>query len=332
MADIADNADSTFPSTARVARGAPPKRRASAAAAIPSDTENTRTQAAEPPGEPARDETTFDLFGDDPAYTATPLVRAPDARRAREALGAVPVQQPAVEPAEAEPVEPLVATAGPDAEVATEVRPAPVGAAAAPRRSTRTKAAALAAALEEPTLQAPESTAANGIKPDDSASAPPASAAEIADTGPQIAPALPPEPEGARTHALAQALDALHGRVADQSRAAAELSRRMKWTLAAAAGALLVTVAAGVAQTVALMRLASETSAQQQHLAQMMQDQQTALAGALVRLAAQPAAAPAPPPAPASQAAAVRAAPAHPARHAAPHARHARPASQARGH
>ncbi|WP_052420941.1 hypothetical protein [Paraburkholderia ferrariae] len=332
MADIADNADPTFPSTARVARGAPPKRRASAAAAIPTDTENTRAQAAEPPGaqpaEPTRDESTFDLFGDDPAYTATPLVRAPDARRAREALSAVPAQQPVVAPAEAEPAQPLVATAAPDAEVATEVRPAPT--AVAPRRSTRTKAATLAAALGEPALQAPESTAANDIKPDDGPGAPPAAAAEIADTGPQIAPALPPEPESARTHALAQAVDALHGRIADQGRAAAELSRRMKWTLAAAAGALLVTVATGIVQTVALVRLASETRAQQQHLAQMMQDQQAALAGALARLAAQPVAAP--PPAPALQAAAVRAAPAHPARHAAAHAHHARPASQARGH
>ncbi|WP_322012451.1 hypothetical protein [Paraburkholderia sp. J12] len=316
MADIADNADPTSPNAARAARGVPPKRRVSPASALPADTGNTPARVASPvaqPAEPPRDESTFDLFGDDPTHRPAPSMRTPDVHSGQEELSGV--QQPVVERAEA----------APGAEVESAVQPALAPVAAAPRRSTRTRAAAVAAALEEPALREPESAATDDVKPDDGASAPP----EIADTGSRIAPAVPPAPEDTRTKALAQAVDALHGRIADQGRAAAELSRRMKWTLAAAAGALVVTVAAGVAQTVALVRLASETSAQQQHLAQMMQDQQAALAGALARLAAPPVAASAP--APAAPVPAVREAPPHRTQHAVPRAHHARPASQTRG-
>ncbi|MFL9963556.1 hypothetical protein PQR02_21280 [Paraburkholderia sediminicola] len=87
-----------------------------------------------------------------------------------------------------------------------------------------------------------------------------------------------PELDRARATAFADTVDALYGVIADQRRAATDHSRRMKWMLSIVVGALLVTVAIGIAQTLLLMRLTRETTAQQHRIEQMMQNQQAAMA------------------------------------------------------
>ena len=90
--------------------------------------------------------------------------------------------------------------------------------------------------------------------------------------------AAAPELDLARATAFADTVDALYGVIADQRRAATDHSRRMKWMLSIVVGALLVTVAIGITQTLLLMRLTRETTAQQHRLEQMMQNQQAAMA------------------------------------------------------
>lgn len=133
----------------------------------------------------------------------------------------------------------------------------------------------------------------------------------------------PPELNPARAAAFAETIDALNSVIADQRRAAG----RMKWMLGAVVGALLVTVVAGVAQTMTLSRLATDVGDQQQRIAQMMQEQQAAIADALAGL---------PSPAEAPVAQAVSQSPTHPAattpahhtRHTAAHSHHAHTAAQ----
>ena len=116
-----------------------------------------------------------------------------------------------------------------------------------------------------------------------------------------------PELDRARATAFADTIDALYGVIADQRRAATDHSRSMKWMLSIVVGALLVTVAIGITQTVLLMRLTRETTAQQRRIEQMMQNQQTAMASlvdmrlAMANAAALNAASPTPPTAPATQ-------------------------------
>jgi hypothetical protein len=90
-----------------------------------------------------------------------------------------------------------------------------------------------------------------------------------------------PELDRARATAFADTVDALYGVIADQRRAATDHSRRMKWMLSIVVGALLVTVAIGITQTLLLMRLTRETTAQQHRIEQMMQNQQAAMASLL---------------------------------------------------
>ncbi|MEZ0600671.1 hypothetical protein ACAX43_00690 [Paraburkholderia sp. IW21] len=90
-----------------------------------------------------------------------------------------------------------------------------------------------------------------------------------------------PELDRARATAFADTVDALYGVIADQRLAATDHSRRMKWMLSIVVGALLVTVAIGIAQTVLLMRLTRETTAQQHRVEQMMQNQQAAMVSLL---------------------------------------------------
>ncbi|MEX3785907.1 hypothetical protein [Paraburkholderia sp. BR14374] len=90
-----------------------------------------------------------------------------------------------------------------------------------------------------------------------------------------------PELDRARATAFADTVDALYGVIADQRRAATDHSRRVKWMLSIVVGALLVTVAIGIAQTLLLMRLTHETTAQQQRIEQMMQNQQAAMVSLL---------------------------------------------------
>lgn len=90
-----------------------------------------------------------------------------------------------------------------------------------------------------------------------------------------------PELDRARATAFADTVDALYGVIADQRLAATDHSRRMKWMLSIVVGALLVTVAIGITQTVLLMRLTRETTAQQHRIEQLMQNQQAAMASLL---------------------------------------------------
>lgn len=90
-----------------------------------------------------------------------------------------------------------------------------------------------------------------------------------------------PELDRARATAFADTVDALYGVIADQRRAATDHSRRMKWMLSIVVGALLATVAIGITQTVLLMRLTRETTAQQHRMEQMMQNQQAAMTSLL---------------------------------------------------
>jgi hypothetical protein len=90
-----------------------------------------------------------------------------------------------------------------------------------------------------------------------------------------------PELDRARATAFADTVDALYGVIADQRRAATDHSRRMKWMLSIVVGALLATVAIGITQTLLLMRLTRETTAQQHRIEQMMQNQQAAMASLL---------------------------------------------------
>lgn len=87
-----------------------------------------------------------------------------------------------------------------------------------------------------------------------------------------------PELDRARATAFADTVDALYGVIADQRRAAADHSRRMKWMLSIVVGALLATVAIGIAQTLLLVRLTRDTTAQQQRMEQMLMNQQATLA------------------------------------------------------
>ncbi|MFM0291317.1 hypothetical protein [Paraburkholderia megapolitana] len=91
-------------------------------------------------------------------------------------------------------------------------------------------------------------------------------------------PRATPELDRARATAFADTVDALYGVIADQRRSATDHSRRMKWMLSIVVGALLVTVAIGIAQTLLLMRLARNTMLQQQRMEQMMLNQQATLA------------------------------------------------------
>jgi hypothetical protein len=104
----------------------------------------------------------------------------------------------------------------------------------------------------------------------------PAAAAPTAPTAPTA-----PELDRARATAFADTVDALYGVIADQRRAATDHSRRMKWMLSIVVGALLMTVAIGITQTLLLMRLTRETTAQQHRVEEMMQNQQAAMASLL---------------------------------------------------
>jgi hypothetical protein len=87
-----------------------------------------------------------------------------------------------------------------------------------------------------------------------------------------------PELDHARAAAFADTVDALYGVIADQRRAAAEHSRRMKRMLSIVVGVLLVTVAIGVAQMLLLVRLTHDTTVQQQRIEQTLLGQQATLA------------------------------------------------------
>jgi hypothetical protein len=107
------------------------------------------------------------------------------------------------------------------------------------------------------------------------------SASTAASAADAAAACAAPELDRARATAFADTVDALYGVIADQRRAATDHSRRMKWMLSIVVGALLATVAIGITQTLLLMRLTRETTAQQHRIEQMMQNQQAAMASLL---------------------------------------------------
>ena len=86
------------------------------------------------------------------------------------------------------------------------------------------------------------------------------------------------ELDTARATAYADTIDALYAVIADQRGAAAVLSRRVKAIFVIVICVLIVTVVAGVAQAIALARLARENTAQQQRIEQLMLTQQATLA------------------------------------------------------
>jgi hypothetical protein len=86
------------------------------------------------------------------------------------------------------------------------------------------------------------------------------------------------ELDTARASAYADTIDALYAVIADQRGAAAVLSRRVKAIFVIVICVLIVTVVAGVAQAIALARLARENTAQQQRIEQLMLTQQATLA------------------------------------------------------
>jgi hypothetical protein len=143
--------------------------------------------------------------------------------------------------------------------------------------------------LPPPQLSATSSKATNtsresgaSVSPDSAGALPQpaASGARAAcfDAAAPSAPRSTPELDHARATAFADTVDALYGVISDQRRAASDHSRRMKWMLSVVVGALLVTVAIGVAQTLLLVRLTRNITVQQQRIEQLMLNQQATLA------------------------------------------------------
>ncbi|KLU25407.1 hypothetical protein EOS_14665 [Caballeronia mineralivorans PML1(12)] len=131
-----------------------------------------------------------------------------------------------------------------------------------------------ARATANPHRHPPQSLAAALIDDDrrtrsSTASSPPAASTPARDAS---------ELDTARATAYADTIDALYAVIADQRSAAAALSRRVKTVLMIVICVLLVTVATGVAQTIALIRLTGENTAQQQRIEQLMLNQQATLA------------------------------------------------------
>ncbi|MFK4445006.1 hypothetical protein ABH944_005271 [Caballeronia udeis] len=191
--------------------------------------------------------------------------RARGAARNVSMTGPSPVAfAPEVETA-AEKGEPGAASTTSDAPV-TSVTPAPKPA-TPPSATLRETARAAANPHREP----PQSLAAALIG-DDRRTRPSAS------NTPQAASREASELDTARATTYADTIDALYAVIADQRGAAAVLSRRVKTVLMIVICVLLVTVAAGVAQTIALTRLARENTVQQQRIEQLMLTQQATLA------------------------------------------------------
>jgi hypothetical protein len=87
-----------------------------------------------------------------------------------------------------------------------------------------------------------------------------------------------PELDRARATAFADTIDALYAVIAEQRQGAARLLRRMNTLLAFIGCVLAVTMAAGIAQTVALRRMNRENTLQQQRIEELLLDQHATLA------------------------------------------------------
>jgi hypothetical protein len=131
-----------------------------------------------------------------------------------------------------------------------------------------------ARAAATPHREQPQSLAAALIDDDRRAR----TSAASASSGPQAPSREASELDTARATAYADTIDALYAVIADQRGAAAALSRRVKTVLMIVICVLFVTVATGVAQSIALLRLTRENTAQQQRIEQLLLDQQATLA------------------------------------------------------
>jgi hypothetical protein len=199
-----------------------------------------------------------------------------DAATLAKTRNASPAKAPAAiaqtDPQDASPVS---AKSAPEAKPADEV--------------TDETAANLATPIPIPAPTAPASTSANPRVSAASAAytratfTPAAAARESqrAETAAASQHAATPELDRARATAFADTVDAMYSVISDQRQAATDHSRRMKWMLSIVVGALLVTVAIGITQTVLLMRLTRETTAQQHRIELLMQNQQAAMVNLL---------------------------------------------------
>ncbi|ACD21194.1 hypothetical protein [Paraburkholderia phytofirmans] len=215
-------------------------------------------QAAEPDSTGGGAAVSNAVGGKAPQRFAATFVKAASASASQDPAGvATNVTGATDEPAAAQPD---AATEGPKLGAVPNQHGAPTEAAIAARDS----------AASETSMNSSASAQANA------ASATPWREARRAE-----AAAAAPELDRLRATAFADTVDALYGVIADQRHAATDHSRRMKWMLSIVVGALLVTVAIGITQTLLLMRLTRETTAQQHRIEQMMQNQQAAMASLL---------------------------------------------------
>jgi hypothetical protein len=157
-------------------------------------------------------------------------------------------------------------------------------------RATKADSAWIAAAPPEPEPEPEPRSDAATPSPD----APSAVASAPAPAAPAhvLLPLAPPrerdmaELDRARATALAETVDALYGVIADQRRAASDHPRQTKRALSIMGGALVIAVAVGLAQTVLLMHLSRDFTAQQQRMESEMLGQQAMLSAVLVARAA----------------------------------------------
>jgi hypothetical protein len=248
------------------------------------DPSTAPTDAAKPAGGPA------------PPF-ATTFAKAATASHEAAAKSGDALEHPVAVPA-ATPVTPLVAdalgtvkpsataaaarvagSAGTSTTSALAGSAATAGAGATARPNAATAASASTASTRSTTATASSASLAATA---DAAHAPTTarSNAPLAAAHQDAAPTAP-ELDRARATAFADTVDALYGVISDQRRAATDHSRRMKWMLSIVVGALLATVAIGITQTVLLMRLTRETTAQQHRIEQLMQNQQAAMTSLL---------------------------------------------------
>lgn len=159
------------------------------------------------------------------------------------------------------------------------------------RRMSETRAKNAVSTVAAPDRHTPESLAATLIDDDRGTSpsrspvapdrhTPKSLTATLIDDDRRTRPS--PSPDGstrdtAQAAAFADIVKAMTGLVADQKTASAALSRRMKTLLAIVVCVLLVSVATGIAQAIALTRLTDENTTQQLRIEQLMQNQAASL-------------------------------------------------------
>jgi hypothetical protein len=159
------------------------------------------------------------------------------------------------------------------------------------RRMSETRAKNAVSTVAAPDRHTPESLAATLIDDDRGTSpsrspvapdrhTPESLTATLIDDDRRTRPS--PSPAGstldtAQAAAFADIVKAMTGLVADQKTASAVLSRRMKTLVAIVVCVLLVSVATGIAQAIALTRLTDENTTQQLRIEQLMQNQAASL-------------------------------------------------------